>query len=166
MEKIKKVLEENRVLLVLAIILVICLVVFGIVAITFFYGSSDNVYGNRLDKTKEVPLNKKLLSDIESTLESNESVKETKATLKGKIVYVNIEFVDATKMDDAKKVAEEVITLFNEDELEVYDIQFTITSLSTADFKGYTLMGARNSSGNGTLVWNNYNIEEESSAEE
>lgn len=166
MKKIKKVWEENRVLLVLAIILVICLVIFGIVAITYFYGSSDNVYGNRLDITEEVPLNEKLLRDIESEVESKESVKEVKATLKGKIVYINIEFVDATKMDDAKTVAEGIITLFNEDELGVYDIQFTITSLSTADFKGYTLMGARNSSGNGTVVWNNYNIEEESSAEE
>ena len=165
MEKIKKILAENRVLLVLGIILVICLVVFCIVAITYFYGASDNVYGNRLDITKEVPLNSNLLKDIESELKSNESVKEASATLKGKIVYINIEFADATKMDDAKQIAEEVITLFNEDELEVYDIQFTITSLSTADFVGYTLMGARNSSGNGLVVWNNYNIEE-SSAEE
>ncbi len=165
MEKIKKILEENRVLLVLAIILVICLVIFGVVAITYFYGSSDNVYGNRLDITEEVPLNEKLLRDIENDLESRENVKEAKATLKGKIVYINIEFADATKMEDAKIVAEDIISLFNEDELGVYDIQFTITSLSTTDFVGYTLMGARNSSGNGTVVWNNYNIEE-SSAEE
>ena len=62
MKKIKKVWEENRVLMVLAIILVICLIIFAGVAITYFYGSSDNVYGNRLDITKEVPLNSKLLS--------------------------------------------------------------------------------------------------------
>lgn len=165
MEKIKKVLEENRVLFVLGIILVVCLVVFCIVAITYFYGGSDDVYGNRLDGTKEVPLNEKLLRDIKNELETNEAIKEAKATLKGKIVYITIEFVDATKMEDAKKVAEDVIPMFNEDELEVYDIQITITSLSTTDSVGYTLMGARNSSGNGTIVWNNYNIEE-SSAEE
>lgn len=165
MEKIKKILAENRVLLVLGIILIMCLTIFAVVSITYFYGSSDNVYGNRLDITKEMPLNSKLLKDIESELESEKNVKEAKVTLKGKIVYINIEFVNATKMDDAKKVAEETISLFNEDELGVYDIQFTINSLSTDDFKGYTLMGARNSSGNGLVVWNNYNIKE-SSAEE
>lgn len=162
MKKIKKVWEENKVLLVLAIILVICLVVFAAVAITYFYGSSDNVYGNRLDITEEVPLNSKLLEDIKSELESNEIVKEAEATLKGKIVYVNILYVDATKMEDAKKIAESVIELFNEDELLVYDVQFTINTLSTSDFVGYTLMGARNASGSGSIIWNNYNIEESS----
>lgn len=165
MKKIKRVWKENRVLLVLAIILVICLVIFGVVAITYFYGSSDNVYGNRLDITKEVPLNSKLLDDIKEKLTSNEKVDNVSVSLKGKILYINIRFVDATKMDDAKKISESIIELFNEDELNVYDIQFTIESLSTSDFVGYTLMGARNSSGSGNIIWNNYNIKE-SSAEE
>ena len=168
MEKIKKIWNENRVLMVLAIILVLCIVVFAVVAIPYFYGSSDDVYGTRLDVTKKVPLNNKLFDDIEKEIKNNESVIKTKITLKGKIVYVNIDFVEFTEMDAAKLVAEEVIKLFNDDELEVYDIQFTINTPSANEFKGYTLMGARNSSGNGLIVWNNYNIEEtkESSAEE
>lgn len=168
MKKIKKVWEENRVLMVLAIILVVCLIVFAVVAITYFYGSSDNVYGNRLDITKEVPLSDKLLKDIQNELESKESVNSAEATLKGKIVYVNIDFVDSIKIDDAKKVAEEAIALFNEDELGVYDIQFTISALSTGDRDGFTSMGARNASGSGIVVWTNDNSDniKESSAEE
>ena len=165
MKKIKKVWEENRVLMVLAIILVICLIVFAAVAITYFYGSSDNVYGNRLDITKEVPLNSKLLDDIKEELELNEVVKKVSVNLKGKIVYINIEYVDATTMDSAKQIAEGILSLFNEDELLVYDIQFTIKTLSTSEVAGYTLMGARNASGSGTVIWNNYNVKE-SSAEE
>lgn len=165
MKKIKRVWKENRVLLVLAIILIICLIIFGVVAITYFYGSSDSVYGNRLDITKDVPLNSKLLDDVKNELTSNEKVNNVSVSLKGKIVYINIRFVDATKMEDAKKIAESVIELFNEDELNVYDIQFTIESLSTGDFVGYTLMGARNSSGSGNIIWNNYNIKESSAKE-
>ena len=157
MKKIKKVWEENKVLLVLAIILIICIVVFNIVAMTYFYGSSDNVYGNRLDSIKNLPLSDKLLKEIKDTLEGNESVKKTSVTLKGKILYINIYFVDATKMDDAKKIAESTLELFNEDELKVYDIEFSINSLSTDDVVGYTLMGARNSNGSGSIIWNNYN---------
>lgn len=159
MEKIKKVLQENKVLLFLAIILIVCVIVFAVVAIPYFYGSSDDVYGTRLDVTKKVPLNKKLLEDIEKEIGMNQFVIKSKATLKGKIVYVNIDFVESTEMDAAKLVAEEVVKLFNEDELEVYDLQFAINT------NKYTLMGARNHNGNGTVVWNNYNIEE-SSAEE
>lgn len=165
MNKIKKIWQENKVLLVLAIILTICLVVFAVVAMVYFYGSSDNVYGNRLDITEEVPLNKKLLEDIESNFTNNESVKNAEATLMGKIVYINVTYVDDTKMDDAKKIAEEIVTLFNEDELEVYDIQFTITAKGSEKDSGYTLMGARNASGSGIVIWNNYNIDKGSAEE-
>jgi len=150
----------------LAIILVICLLIFAGVAITYFYGSSDNVYGNRLDVTNNVPLNDKLLEDIKEELGANENVKSTSVSLKGKIVYVNIKYVDETKMEDAKSIAEKVVELFNDDELEIYDIQFTISTLSTSELNGYTLMGARNASGSGIVIWNNYNIEEGSSESE
>lgn len=159
MKKIQKILNENRVLLVLGIILLVCLVVVAVVSLTYFYGSSDTVYGNRLDDIKDMPLNEKLFKDIENELKEDESVKKVSTTKKGKIVYINIDFVDATKMEDAKKVAESSLELFNDDELALYDIEFTITSLSTNDFIGYTLMGARNANGLGEIVWNNYNLE-------
>jgi len=165
MNKIKKVWEENRVLLVLGIILIICLVIVSVVSLTYFYGSSDSVYGKRLEETKKVPLNDKLFDDIESELKKDENVKKVSTLLKGKIVYINIDFVDETEMDKAKEIAESTISLFNEDELNVYDIEFTISSLSTNEFVGYTLMGARNANGVGEIIWNNYNIEVEEEEE-
>ena len=158
MKKVKRVWQENKVLLVLGIILMVCLAVVVIVSLTYFYGSSDSVYGKRLESIKNVPLNDKLFKDIENELKTNEAVKEVTTKLKGKIVYINIEFIEATKMEDAKNVATSTLELFNDDELEVYDIEFTISSLSTTDFVGYTLMGARNANGSGVVVWNNYNV--------
>ena len=90
MKKIRKVWEENRVLLVLTIILIICLIIFASVAITYFYGSSESVYGNRLDITKKTPLNEKLLKEIKTELEANEKVTTVNTSLKGKILYVII----------------------------------------------------------------------------
>lgn len=161
MKKIKKVWLENKVLLVLAIILVICLVIVLGVSLTYFYGSSESEYGNRLDEINNLAISDLLIKDINASLKANDIVKESSVNVKGKIVYINISFVDGTKMDDAKKIADTVIPLFNEDELNVYDLEFTITSLSTADVLGYTLMGARNATGSGKIVWNNYNIEVE-----
>lgn len=166
MNKIKKIWVENRVLLVLAIILLTCLIVFAIVSLTYFYGASDNVYGNRLDTTKNVPLNDKLFKDIKNELEEHESVTSASIKLKGKIIYINIVFVNETSMDDAKVIAESATELFNDDELAVYDIQFTISVKKTEENPGYTLMGARNSNGSGIVVWNNYTILEEGSAED
>lgn len=165
MGKIKRVLNENKVLIVLGIILILCLVIVSVVALTYFYGSSDTVYGNRLEDAQNMPLNDKLFKDIESELKENESVKKVSTSLKGKIVYISIEFVEETKMESAKGIAASTLTLFNDDELAIYDIEFTISSLSTKEFVGYTLMGARNSNGLGEIVWNNYNIETEKDEE-
>lgn len=158
MNKVKKVWNENKVLLVLGIILIICVVVVSIVALTYFYGGSDSVYGDRLKNTEKVKLSDKLFKEIESTLKENENVEKVSTITKGKIVYINISFTEGTLMDDAKTIANSVIELFNDDELNVYDIEFTITSLSTNEVVGYTLMGARNANGSGEIVWNNYNI--------
>ena len=72
----------------------------------------------------------------------------------GKIVYISIDFAAKTKMEDAKKIADTVVPLFNDDELEIYDLQFTIVSESADKFVGYTLMGAYNANGLKEIVWN------------
>ncbi len=165
MNKIKKVWTENKVLLVLAIILLVCLAVFGIVSLTYFYGSSNNVYGDRLDVIKNVPLSDKLFEDIKNTLDANESVSDSALRLRGKIIYIDIDFMDGTDIENAKQIAEGVVPLFNEDELEVYDLQFIIRTVNTEN--GFTLMGARNCNGSDSVVWNNRTITtDESSTEE
>ena len=163
MNKIKKIWQENKVLLVLAIVLVVCVVVLVVVSITYFYGTSDSVYGNRLDITEKVPMSNDTLNKAKEGLEKNEKVNSAKVTLKGRIVYLSIKFVDDIKMSDAKKIAESSLEYFSEEELSVYDLQYTISSKITKedkDNKSYTLMGSRNVNGVGAIVWNNYNIEE------
>ena len=143
MNKIKKFWNENRVLFVLGAILIICVVVLGIVSVTYFYGSSSNAYGNRLDSIKDTPLSDKYLQNIKTEMNSKENVKNT------------------NKMDDAKKTTKEALKLFSEKELSLYDLQFTIKN------KDYTLMGAHNSNGSSStseeddIVWNNYTIKED-----
>ena len=157
MNKIKKVWMENKILLVLAIILLICLVIFIGVSVTYFYGSNSDKYGSRLDASKELPLKNELFDDIKTELEKSESVSKVDTNLKGNIVYVNITFNEGTDVEAAKKVADVVPTLFNDDELAVYDLQFTIKSKGE---NGFTLMGARNSNGSGLIVWNNNKVQE------
>lgn len=158
----KKIWQENKVLFVLGIMIIICLIIFSAVAIYYFYGGSDSPYGNRLDVTENNPLSEKLLKDIKEELEKNEIVKSATIDFQNLIVYVSIEFNDGTKMEDAKMIAVSSLELFNKDELSIYDIDYTITSLSTSEVVGYTLKGARNANGSGSLVWGNYNIKESS----
>lgn len=160
MNKAKKIWQENKVLLVLAIILLVCVIVFISVAITYFYGSSSSVYGNRLDIVEKVPLKSEKLNSVKENLESDSNILSANLNVKGKIVYIRIKMANNTKMDDAKKLAEAALTEFSEEELEVYDIQFTISSIFDDNKDSYTLMGARNANGSGIVMWSNYNITE------
>ena len=160
MDKIKKFWNENRVLFVLGIILIVCVVVVTIVSLTYFYGSSSNAYGNRLDSIKDTPLSDKLLKSVKMEMNSKNGVKNTNVKVKGKIVYIEVEYNDGITMDDAKKTTKEALKLFSEKELSLYDLQFIIKN------NDYTLMGAHNSNGSSTseeddIVWNNYTIKEE-----
>ena len=78
MGKIKRIWDKNRVLFVLGLILIACVVIVSIVSLTYFYGSSSNAYGNRLDSIKDTPLSDKLLKNIKNEMNSKEDVKKEK----------------------------------------------------------------------------------------
>lgn len=161
MKKIKKIWNENRVLMVLAIIIIICLIVIVCVSLTYFYGSSESEYGNRLDGINQVKITDKIKNDVISNLESEEAVDSANLVNKGRMIYITLNFKVSTTIDNAKIVAEKVPTLFSEEELAYYDINITITAPASADSAGFTLMGARNSNGSGTIIWNNLTIKDE-----
>lgn len=162
MKKIRKIWNENRVLMVLAIVLIICFTTLFLVALTYFYGSNSSEYGNRLDGIEEVKITEKRDNELESKVKEIDSVDKVDLINKGKMIYLSIEFAPGTSMDNAKKIASSTLEIFSEKELKFYDINYTIKA--TGD-NGYTLMGAHNSGSNGTIVWNNNTIDTESETE-
>ncbi len=158
MNKIKKIWVENRVLVVLAIILVICLIIIGIVALKSFYNGSDNVYGNRLDITKKIPLSDETINEVAQKIKENEKVSDVSALKKGKVVYITIVYLDDTKIEDAKSIAADSVNLFSEEILSVYDLEYII---KTTKKDGFVLTGAKNSRGSESIVWTNQNMSQE-----
>ncbi len=160
MSKLKKVWNENKILFVLGAIILVCLIIVIVVSLTFFYGSSESPYGHRLDITEKVPLKDDLLKDLKNTLESTEKVSKASVTLQGKVVYFIITYEVDTDMEKAKEIANSTLEKFSDEELGVYDLQYTISDTK------YTLMGAHNSNSEESITWSNYNIKEEESKEE
>ena len=139
MKKLKKMWNENRILMILGIILIVCL--------TYFVGSNKSAYGNRFDNMKTTIKEKEQNEYIES-LEANTNVEKVRFRISNKTLYISVTFKDDIKLDDAKKIIDESLEKFSDDVKETYDINYTIKNSS------FTLMGSRNASGNG-LVWNN-----------
>lgn len=162
MKKLKKMWNENRVLMVLAILLIVCFTIILLVSLTYFYGSSDSESGDRLKDVNKYKITDKVKNGVISKASDNTSVEDVSISVSkmSKLIYVKITYAAGTSMDDAKTGAETILTYFDEKYLKYYDFNVTITQSGTSDVPTYTLMGARNSGGSGIMVWNNYTIEE------
>ena len=147
MKKLKNLWANNRILLILGIILVVCIIAIIIVFLTYFVGTKKSVYGSRFDNMKTHIKEAEQNSYIQA-LEERSGVEKASLRVQGKTIYVRVIFKDDIKLDDAKKIIDSSLEKFSDDIKETYDMNFTIKNTS------FVLMGASNSSGNG-LSWNN-----------
>ena len=154
MNKLKEIWGKNKVLIVLGIILIICFIAILIVTFSFFFGGSESVYGDRLDGIENYPIEDSFIDEYIANLESDEMINSATFDTKGRIIYVTIDFVGDTSLVEAQSKAAASLEQFSEETISYYDINFTLTSESTENSEGFTIMGARNVAGSG-LVWNN-----------
>lgn len=169
MKKLKKVWQENSVLFVLLFILIACLIAISVVVITYFVGDSSSKYGDRLDGIENYPFEEDTQNEIISQIEENEIVEEATIRVSGKVIYVTITFVPATTLVEGQSIALASLDYFSEETLNFYDLEYMIQAEDTEDAEGFQLIGAKNVSGTGGIVWNNntpFEEEEEEVSEE
>lgn len=169
MKKIKKIWQENSVLIVLGIILIACLIAISIVVITYFVGDSSSKYGDRLDGIEDYPFDQDMQDEIISQIQESDLVEDVTMRVSGKTIYVTIIFVPATTLVEGQSVALASLEFFSEDTLSFYDLEYMIEAEATDDAEGFNLIGAKNVSGTGGIVWNNnteFETEEEVTEEE
>lgn len=152
MKKIKEIWRNNKVIFVLFIILIICVVAIITVALSYFVGTNNNPYGNRLDNKVELP--KDFAKSIEKSLDADEFIKKSDVRLAVRTIYINIEFVGNINLEDAQNKAISSFELISQEILDYYDINFVLNKEASDTDAGFTIMGARNSFGTG-VVWNN-----------
>lgn len=147
MKKIKNLWANNRILFILGVILVVCFIAIIVVVMTYFVGSKKSAYGSRCENIKN-EIKKAEQTTYTKALEERSGVEKVTLRVQCKTIYVRVTFKDDIKLDDAKKIIDESLEKFSDTTKEVYDIHFSIKNTS------FSLMGARNVSGNG-LSWNN-----------
>ena len=144
----KKLWRQNRVLLMLLIILFTCFIAIMVVALTFFYSKDVSSYGSRLDDISKYEISKDFLNDYKEKILANEGVNKVTINNKGRIYYVHITFDENISLDNAKKIAESSLELFGEKNLSYYDIEFSLRG------KDFVIFGAKNSVAE-NISWNN-----------
>lgn len=155
MKKLKKIWQENSILFVLLFILIACIIAISIVVVTYFVGDSSSKYGDRLDGIEDYPFDEDTQNEIISQIEENEIVEDVTMRVSGKSIYITITFVPETTLVEGQSVALSSLDYFSEETLSFYDLEYMIEAEATEETEGFQLIGAKNVSGTGGIVWNN-----------
>lgn len=155
MKKLKKVWQENSVLIVLFLILLACLVAISVVVFTYFVGDSGSRYGDRLEGIEKYPFNESEQNEIAAKIKEDEAVQDVSIRTSGKTIYITINFATKVTLVEAQSKALASLEHFKEEILGFYDLEYMIKSEATEESDGFKIMGSRNVNGTGGIVWNN-----------
>ncbi len=156
MEKLKKIYRENRVLVILLSVVIICFVIILIALFKYFYIGDNNMRGDRLDDAANVPIKEERLTDLTMELKENvEVISSAEISPSGNTFYFTLYFQPEVTLEEAKTLASKTLDEFSTEEKAVYDFQFALRQEATENSDGFKIDGARNAEGAGTIVWGN-----------
>ena len=147
MNNIKKFVKENKIMTSIIGIIIIFIIVVGITVKAFF--PSGNSYGNRLDGIEKYEMTKETISKLEKEITDDEDVSKTKISIKGRLINVIIN-VESADLDDMQNFCKQKLDLFEEEELNYYDIQFYLIDETNDD---YPSIGYKHKTSD-KIVWN------------
>ncbi len=155
----KKLWNNNRVLFFLLIILLVCFIAIIVVASTFFYSRNSSEYGDRLAGIENYPVTSEIKDGFKAALEKNSSVTKVTYDVIGRVIYVNITLDEKIKLEAAQKLVSDSLSVFTEDIMGYYDINFILKS------DNFVIIGAKNAK-NTEITWNNNRVVEEEETNE
>ena len=153
----KKYLKENKTLVILFVIAIICVVVSVLLLFKYFYfGNGGSKYGTRLEGIENVTISEEAQNNTIKNIESNEKVEKASITINGKRIDIKIVFTSEANLTEAQNIALLTLDNFSDAEKAFYDFEFTIKQEASEKADGFLLMGAKNVNGT-NLVWVNNN---------
>ena len=89
LNKLKEIWGKNKVLIVLGIILIICFIAIIIVTVSYFFGGSESVYGDRLEDIENYPIEDSFIDEYIANLEADEMINSVSFDVRGRIIYID-----------------------------------------------------------------------------
>lgn len=128
----KKYIKDHKMVVAAIIFLLILLVIAYMAKQVFFSGSSNALYGSRLEGIDEVEVSKSDQENLINKIEEDSAVKKCEYNLQGTIINVIITVNDDVGLDTAKALASKVLEEFDDDQKSFYDFQVFIRKDSVA----------------------------------
>ncbi|MBO4245163.1 MAG: hypothetical protein J5892_00275 [Bacilli bacterium] len=150
----KKFWRQYRIFIILMGIVLLCMIAMGIFAISLFFKSGKDKYGDRLNNVKDVKVTEKMKDTIIAEANKDNNVLDTNVHVSGKIIYITLYLDGVSSVLEAEGKAINPLNAISEDVQKKYDIQFILIQEKTEKTPEIKIMGSKNVLGNG-LVWNN-----------
>lgn len=148
MKKIKKLRQDTKIILVLIVIMIVCFISIGILFYKYFYaGTSSSKYGDRLEGIENYKLDSNLNKNISEIYKDEESIDKATVNVKGKVIYITLDFKKIIKKDKAKELAEKSLEKIGEENLKYYEIQFLLEYVGEEESEEFKnpIFGSKNS---------------------
>lgn len=152
-KKIKNFWRENKVVILLVTILVLCCLGMCSVALTYFFGGNDSVYGDRLDSNNAID-ESSIKKDLVDYALTNELVEESSMSFNGRVIYIHVKLVEDSTLKAGKSLCSDLLTTLDEEVTSYYDVNFVLTMDESEASDSITILGAKNKLTEG-IVWNN-----------
>lgn len=97
----------------------------------FFPNTGKAIYGERL--VGKVEVDDKIYDQVEEKVKENEKVVKASARESGKLINISITVLDDTSIEDAKKLADNILEPFTDSQKGYYDFQIFINKENEAE---------------------------------
>lgn len=145
----------------LAIIGGLTLILFIIILMIFarmFLGSKNSTYGDRLNNLEK--LDKSSNNDVVTKLEEIKEVNDVTVRVQGKIIYITIKYLEGTKTDKAKEIANKTLEYYSDEVKGAYDFGYFLveevkeisSDKEEDENKGFLIAGTKHPD-NKTISW-------------
>jgi len=124
----------------------ILIVIMFIICARMIFSTGETEYGDRLKGL--VKLDKSITKEIIEETKGIENVEDIEIRTQGKIIYTTIKFKEGTNIDNAKEIANNTLSKYEEAVMGYYDFGFFLKENITQtegeeEKKGFTVAGTK-----------------------
>ena len=145
-----KFIKVYKWLLLLFLVLLITIMFF---VKDFWFYDNKSSYGNRLEGIENITIESDLKNDIINSFVELDDVNSVSINVRGKIVNIIIDVAENINIENGKKIANDVLIKFSDEQKSFYDIQFYITQEVSSGVNGFPIIGYKNKTSE-VIAWN------------
>ncbi len=126
MKSVLKLIKNNLLTIFILILFVVLMFVLAYLKNLYWDNNDKAAYGNRLDGIENYELTDEEVKTVKNNILANEDVLEVEYREEGRIINIRIKAKDELTDVNAKKMCEEFVSNFTEEQLSFFSLQFYV----------------------------------------